>query len=239
MNAGGNHGGSGPGETEPALLFASPRFKKMEKRREYECPTLPKEGTEFHFYTKIGQSDLVPTLAGLMGMPIPKNSLGVVARELSGLWSDIDWLQLLYQNAQQILHIMRAKYGVEWFDGQVTSVRNHESRDMPSEDGELLAYKWASLSKRTPSAIRLESAVGDDHEGAFYDFLEHAQSAMSDTASSYNIPHMVAGIASSGIALVLAVVSFPALWPPSVAGVYFTLVSLLYGIMMFASSYVE
>ena len=27
MNAGGNHGGSGPGETEPALVFVSPKFK--------------------------------------------------------------------------------------------------------------------------------------------------------------------------------------------------------------------
>ncbi|MGG6497429.1 UNVERIFIED_CONTAM: hypothetical protein NY603_31355, partial [Bacteroidetes bacterium 56_B9] len=37
----------------------------------------------------------------------------------------------------------------------------------------------------------------------------------------------------------LAVSSFPELWPASSAGVYFALISLLYGVMMFASSYVE
>jgi ethanolaminephosphotransferase len=46
MNAGGNHGGSGPGETEPALVFASPKFAGMKSRN---CPTTPKAGTELCF----------------------------------------------------------------------------------------------------------------------------------------------------------------------------------------------
>ena len=60
-------------------------FKDMNTRKQYECPTEPKEGTEFHYYTKVEQSDLVPVLAELMGMPISKNSLGVFISELTGI----------------------------------------------------------------------------------------------------------------------------------------------------------
>lgn len=237
MNAGGNHGGSGPGETEPALLFASPRFKMMEKRREYECPTWPKDGTEFHYYTKIEQSDVVPALAGLMGLPISKNSLGVFISELAGLWKPKQVLRLLQQNARQLLHIVHAKYGQEAFDEKastyvkfVTSSKSPCQR--PDGDEEELTCKWAEVLADTDA----------DPEGAertLYRFLNAAQDAMSSTASSYDIPRMGVGIGIATTALILAMLLLPNLWPLTSAGSSFGLVSLLYGVMMFASSYVE
>ena len=242
MNAGGNHGGSGPGETEPAMLFVSPKFKDMPRRRRYECPTSPKKGTEFHYYTKLEQSDVVPALAGMMSMPVSKNSLGVFISELAGLWSESRTLHLLHQNAMQLLHIIRAKYGIETFDQRISSHYQNlgQADDSPrimTGDEERLAFEWAEILYALENGSETEHV--EDLEDSFYKFLYHVQEAMSDTASSYHIPRMIAGMVAVMIPLALALISFPSLWPPSTTGLFFTTSSLLYGIMMFASSYVE
>jgi ethanolaminephosphotransferase len=86
MNEAGNHGGSSPGETSPALVFMSPKIKKITQFKDKESPTAP-EG-EFEYYKKIEQSDIAPTLAGLLGFPIPKNNLGVFIEEFLYFWDD-------------------------------------------------------------------------------------------------------------------------------------------------------
>ena len=244
MNAGGNHGGSGPGETEPAMLFASPKFKEMKKRRDYECPTKPKEGTEFHYYTKIEQSDIVPALATMMGMPIPKNSLGVFIRELAGLWTKEHAFQLLHRNAVQILHIIQAKYGKEALQSlnpvhlSELNRQQYPNHVTVGEEEELMSL-WGDILHLVKPEFATEDEYFVHAESTFYRFLNFAQDTMSSTASSYDIPRMSMGMAISAIALLLAVVSVPSIWPPSSAGVFFGITTLLYGIMMFASSYVE
>jgi ethanolaminephosphotransferase len=89
MNDGGNHGGSSPGETSPALVFMSPKLKKVttemgQKRR--ASPIKPKHEGEFEYYKMVEQSDIAPTLAGLLGFPIPQNNLGVFLEEFLGFW---------------------------------------------------------------------------------------------------------------------------------------------------------
>ena len=243
MNAGGNHGGSGPGETDPALLFASPKFRTMAKRREYECPTVPKEGTEFHYYTKVEQSDVVPALAGLMGFPISKNSLGVFIPELGGFWRPEQMLQLLRQNARQLLHIIYAKYGRDSFEGQaaaeakLTAASDEWPGQIPDGDEEMLVFRWAQVLADFNAGIPDRDPVLA--EKTLFNFLNTAQEAMSSTASSYDVPWMGMGMATAVTALTHAIISIPGLWPPSFAGTFFALTSLLYGVMMFASSYVE
>lgn len=89
MNDAGNHGGAGPGESSPALVFASPKFQKISHGQ--PSPTDPKD--EFDFYKKVEQSDVVPSLAGLLGFPIPKNNLGIFIKDFLGLW---DGMGLVY-----------------------------------------------------------------------------------------------------------------------------------------------
>ena len=85
MNDAGNHGGSAEGETSPALVFLSPKFPGVFKGA--NCPiTLP--GSGFQYYRKIEQSDIVPTLGGLLGFPVPLNNLGVFIPELLSFWSE-------------------------------------------------------------------------------------------------------------------------------------------------------
>ncbi len=82
MNDAGNHGGSSPGETSTALVFISAVFKDYTKGT--RCPT--NSNDEFEFYKTIEQSDIVPTLAGLLGFPVPRNNLGVFIPEMLRLW---------------------------------------------------------------------------------------------------------------------------------------------------------
>lgn len=82
MNEAGNHGGSGPGESSPAMVFMSPKFKQLS--RGLPSPTEAKN--EYEFYSYIQQSDLVPSLAALLGFPIPRNNLGIVIKDLLPLW---------------------------------------------------------------------------------------------------------------------------------------------------------
>ncbi|KXT13699.1 hypothetical protein AC579_8111 [Pseudocercospora musae] len=244
MNNGGNHGGSGPGETEPALVFVSPKFKSIErkKRRQYWAPTHPKDGTEFEYFTKVEQSDLVPTLAGLMGLPISRNSLGVSIPEMNILWSMDETIAHLKRNANQIAQIVKATYGEESWDKTVTKYsavieRSSEGCDALSPDQERLACLWATFEMRT------KNTDGPYQESqartSVLNFLFDAQDVLSGTASSYNIPRMIAGMGLTAGILCLTLFSFEMLWPVSVAGIFFALISLLYGIMMFASSYVE
>lgn len=84
MNEAGNHGGSAESETSPALVFISPKLRNISEGR--DCPTHVPEGT-FQYYNSIQQSDIVPTLAALLGLPIPLNNLGVLIPQFLRFWS--------------------------------------------------------------------------------------------------------------------------------------------------------
>src|SRR5437764_3041956 len=82
MNEAGNHGGSSPGETSPALVFISPKLRQISHG--VPCPI---EATdEFRFYDEVEQSDVAPTLAGLLGFPVPRNNLGVFIPKFLPFW---------------------------------------------------------------------------------------------------------------------------------------------------------
>ena len=89
MNDAGNHGGSAPGETFPALVFISPKLRIVSPGS--KCPATDPT-SEFKYYTVVQQSDIAPTLAGLLGFPIPLNNIGVFIQEFLVLWPDSRWL---------------------------------------------------------------------------------------------------------------------------------------------------
>lgn len=81
MNEAGNHGGSSAGETSPALLFISPKFEALGSR---ESPV--ESSGDMQYYQTVEQADIAPTLAGLLGIPIPLNSLGVFIPDFLEMW---------------------------------------------------------------------------------------------------------------------------------------------------------
>lgn len=84
MNDAGNHGGSTPGETSPALVFISPKLKTITAGAESPNP-IP---DDFQYYTTVEQSDIVPTLGALLGFPVPKNNLGAFIVEFLPFWNN-------------------------------------------------------------------------------------------------------------------------------------------------------
>ena len=82
MNDAGNHGGSAPGETSPALVFISPKLKAVSSGS--RTPAEFKE--DFQYYNTIEQSDIAPTLGGLLGFPVPRNNLGAFIPQFLPFW---------------------------------------------------------------------------------------------------------------------------------------------------------
>jgi ethanolaminephosphotransferase len=140
MNDGGNHGGSSPGETSPGLVFMSPKLTKVTSdtsKTSRESPVKPKNEGEFEYYKMVEQSDIAPTLAGLLGFPVPQNNLGVFIEEFLGLFKGgdkeklfsmqtgvetaTDPLQIIYRNARQMQNIVRVKYARLGFDSIMES----------------------------------------------------------------------------------------------------------------------
>lgn len=139
MTNSGNHGGSSAGETSPALVFLSPKLRNL--------PTYGKESPlpareDFHFYERIEQSDIAPTLAALLGFPVPRNNLGCLIPVFQLLWPDMrDKLKLLLGNARQILGIVKASAPAGTFDGQLKKcVGGKEGMDK-------LACDWANINE--------------------------------------------------------------------------------------------
>lgn len=48
------------------------------------CPV--EAESEFNFYAKIQQSDLVPTISNLLGWTIPQNNIGVLPKSFLRFW---------------------------------------------------------------------------------------------------------------------------------------------------------
>ena len=79
----GNHGGSAIGETSTALVFISPKIMTISPG---SPSPVESQNDDFQYYKVVEQSDLVPTLAGLLGFPIPLNNLGAFIPELLQFW---------------------------------------------------------------------------------------------------------------------------------------------------------
>ncbi|KAI5955835.1 LAS21 [Candida jiufengensis] len=110
MNEVGNHGGSSSGETSAALSFISPKFNKIN-----QIAPLP-ENSDYSYYNSIFQIDLVPTLASLLNFPIPKNSLGIISREVIEIWPKDLQTKIILENCIQMMNLYETKYGT---NGQI------------------------------------------------------------------------------------------------------------------------
>ena len=216
MNAGGNHGGSGPGETEPALVFASPKFRMREgSQRRFEAPTRPKSGTEFHYYEKVQQSDLVPSLAALLGLPVSKNSLGVaIAEVVEGFGTAQDTTGRLRRNARQMLRLVEATYGPEAVSLDVARFGRQRELTGPvcAEAGDeraQIACLWALAVATTAD----ETTAPETAQAALRAFLRETQTTLSGAASSYHLGRMAGGMAVAVLVLGLALGSQPSLLP--------------------------
>ncbi|PYH98924.1 sulfatase [Aspergillus ellipticus CBS 707.79] len=235
MNDAGNHGGSSVGETSPALLFISPKFQTLGSFR--KSPINPLK--DFQYYRTVEQTDITPTLAGLLGFPIPLNSFGVFIPEFLDLWeSSLKKVHILLENSKQLLRAMREAFPSHNFEPDLNS--SHCEIE-PLLDIEVARCSWFQVLRLLPDS----SGIGKEElypelESALLRFLKVAQRVMSSAASNYNLRNLLLGL---GLNAFVAALSLPAAYKllstSGYAGAFFALSIISYGGMMFASSYVE
>ncbi|KAK9472833.1 alkaline-phosphatase-like protein [Dipodascopsis tothii] len=218
MNDAGNHGGSSAGETSAALALLSPHMRVLEPA----AATSPPDAASFRYHTKIDQADLVPSLSALLGIPVPKNNLGVLIPRLLKLWTPKYQTQLLLQNARQMHAIL-----VEAFPGYTSAAATGAVADLRGLWRELLEHPAATFN--------------DDQKDRVYKFLYLGQELLSRTSSNYKLLHMQAGLALMSAAAATATgLAMPVLASSSV-GLAVTVAAgaVLYAASMFGSSLVE
>eukprot|EP00727_Mastigamoeba_balamuthi_P001161 m51a1_g11041 putative gpi ethanolamine phosphate transferase 2 isoform x6 (973) ;mRNA; f:444364-447804 len=94
MSQSGNHGGGSAEETSTAMAFISKSFNTGRSVIDPEA---------------IDQTDLCPTLAALMGVPMPRESTGAVVRSLlSSLMPQRDYLRSLELNTVQLRTVLES-----------------------------------------------------------------------------------------------------------------------------------
>ncbi|KAF4783318.1 GPI ethanolamine phosphate transferase [Colletotrichum scovillei] len=227
MNDAGNHGASSPGETSPALVFISPKLKALQ--RNLQAPVPFRE--DFSYYTKIEQSDLAPTLGALLGFPVPQNNLGAFISDFLPFWPDRnDQIQLLVRNARQILNIVTVTFGFEMFD--LGSTFDQKTCSNPRDDAQELACEW----HRVNDALKTmdgEAELDPAWREAMSKWLSRAQDLMSSMASNYDMGRLHIGEAVVGL------VAGSLIFGARLSLIPLLAISVTYGIMMFASSYVE
>jgi ethanolaminephosphotransferase len=69
--------------------------------------------------------------------------------------------------------------------------------------------------------------------------MQSAQETMASTASNYDVSRLIIGTALALLSVLLTFFTLPALHPITPQGIAYTLILVLYSILMFASSYVE
>ncbi|CEO58497.1 hypothetical protein PMG11_03218 [Penicillium brasilianum] len=233
MNDAGNHGGASAGETSPALLFISPKFEALGVRRESPIQAFD----ELQYYRTVEQADITPTLAGLLGLPIPLNSLGVFIPEFLDMWdSRSQQLQMLSRNARQLLNTVQATFPGFEFDGEAIAGGCATGADSGIEGAQCAWSQVLQLSSGDISNEETSSAL----ESALLRFSRIAQDVMSSTASNYNISRLCLGLVITAVAALLV---FPSTYyecaQSRYTGVFIAFMIVGYGSMMFASSYVE
>ncbi|KAF8000555.1 hypothetical protein HF325_005484 [Metschnikowia pulcherrima] len=108
MNDIGNHGGASVGETSPGLVLAAPKLASLGSNL---VAPLGRSG-DYKYYRSMSQIDLVPTLAALLNFPIPRNSLGILVREILSLWPDeATKNDVILENCKQLMNLLLERYG--------------------------------------------------------------------------------------------------------------------------------
>lgn len=104
MNDVGEHGGNSVEELSTALLFISPHLQALPPIPDRDA-TKKKADSIYQYFSPVHQLDIVPTISGLLGLPVPRDNLGSFIPNLLPLWTTIEEQRLLIlQNMIQLQH---------------------------------------------------------------------------------------------------------------------------------------
>ncbi|KAK7205052.1 transferase [Myxozyma melibiosi] len=226
MNELGNHGGSSAGETAAALVFASPLLAKLEADNRASAEGF---GNDYEYYSVIEQSDVVPTISGLLGNPFPMNNIGLFIPQFLGFWKESEQLNLLKQNAEQMYRILKATFA----ELSVPVTTTNLDALMKGSDVERIHGLWHTI--QSPDFIDSK-----DSRSTLYSFLETGRNLLARTSSNYDIPSMLIGILIiAWIAVTLYRRAVTSTSSDFVTKAAFSVILLGHGLAMFGSSLVE
>ncbi|KAF8462061.1 alkaline-phosphatase-like protein [Kalaharituber pfeilii] len=238
MNDAGGHGGSTAGETSAVMMFMSPKFKEYTNGG-FAAPAQP--FGEFKFHKLVEQTDIVPTLAGMLHFPIPRNNVGRMIPDFLQMWNEKDRAQVLLNNAEQMLEVVKTTFPA--FESAVADPVSCKAKSQ-TEDLKL-ACMWAKILDA--HALWKADKVGVDNViEELLRFIKEAQDVLSMAASNYNLTLMTLGVIGLAIASALSLISV-LFGAGSRSSVFMTLathtptiiLTVLCCVMMFASSFIE
>lgn len=147
-------------------------------------------------------------------------------------------LRIIRENARQIVEVVQTTFPE--FSSVTASGLEACRRGSKSDIAELACQWLESLSLVGQYEKTKTKSDFEPVKTSLLSFAERAQEIMSGTASNYNLDRLYLGAGLAALAVILACVSsFSPLCKSGISGLYLGGVIVSYGIMMFASSYVE
>ncbi|KAI8326165.1 alkaline phosphatase-like protein [Martensiomyces pterosporus] len=204
MNEIGNHGGNSKLETSTVFVFMGQGIQS------HRIVDQGKNALSALLTNEVPQIDLVPTLALLFGVPIPKNNLGLPLPELLKLYPDGEKLELLQTAARQIFGVVCANDGLlegvelqEIIDSATVEEGGAVDCDALGDDvGRALRCKYVRALTAHRRSITRGGVAPAKAVREYYSFMEHANEHLSRTFSGYNLDAMATGILVIGVATV-------------------------------------
>ncbi|KAJ2786640.1 major facilitator super transporter protein [Coemansia interrupta] len=216
MNEIGNHGGNSHLETSTVFVFVG------EGIRGQPIADKGRNALSALLTNVVPQINLVPTLALLFGVPVPKNNLGLPLPELIAGYSDGERLRLLQIAAHQIYGVVLANDP----DLATIDIAKETAGDaMPTCDSDhdpvsmvlrceyiraLTAHKRFTKARPGSAAGAAAAAAAATAEGEYYSFMGHANAHLSRTFSGYDLNAMSVGIALFCVSTMLLVALYQA-----------------------------
>ncbi|RYP93420.1 hypothetical protein DL770_000463 [Monosporascus sp. CRB-9-2] len=190
MDSKGDHGGESEDEVEAALWMYSKRPFFGRTQPEFKTPPATAK------VRPVNQIDLVPTLALLLGIPIPYNNLGRPVEEAFAGTKGNSWVDLAAASSMTAAGIRR-------YQGSYFKARGIEQDSKPGSPAELWSKAEALMEKGSKS----------QHWKALYaaysDYQAETLRICKDLWARFDIPKMALGITAMtlGIAVLLLYVS--------------------------------
>jgi phosphatidylinositol glycan class O len=182
MTETGEHAGETDLETGAALLVYSPRsiFNPHQS----------------HERRSIYQTDLVPTVSLLHGIPIPFSSIGMIIPDLftshANTTSSADSLSAFKANADQLNAYINAQY--------------HHGTSLPSKDMKMLSDMYNQLDKKHLEALNNVSVLNETIN-LYLSYMKNVRKVCSISWVEFDLLPMVLGVLILTIHIVVALVN--------------------------------
>ncbi|TSM12494.1 GPI ethanolamine phosphate transferase 3 [Bagarius yarrelli] len=169
----GDHGGESQKETDAALFLysGSPLFQASDKQVEPEV---------------VPQIDLVPTLALLLGIPIPFSSVGQIILPLFPRNSSLDAPAALSQAEALWINVKQVHRFLETYSSM--------AKDIPADSLSQLRARFSQISDQYMSSIRDETPLNPELVASMQEYLSSVRETCRASWARFNPLKMAAGL---------------------------------------------